>query len=86
MCDHYRTPIRFVLQSCLPLLLEKISSDVLSAKLDSMSVVALAAPVYGPVAMEPFLHQLWTAIEREVRARRGSGFVANLIPCLRCLK
>lgn len=46
--------------------MEKLSSDVLTAKLDSLYTLVTAAPVYGPVAMEPFLEQLWTAIEREV--------------------
>ena len=73
-----------LLQNCLPLLLEKLSSDVLTAKLDSMSVLALAAPVYGPVAMEPFLHQLWTVIEREVRTGRDGSLVT--VTCHRCLK
>lgn len=56
----------YVIQTCLPLLLEKLSSDVLTAKLDSLYTLVAAAPVYGPVTLEPFLEQLWTAIEREV--------------------
>jgi DNA repair/transcription protein MET18/MMS19 len=60
-----------VLQSCLPLLLEKLSSEVLTAKLDALSVLESAAPVYGAVAMEPFLHQLWTLIEREASVVSG---------------
>lgn len=51
---------------CIPLLLEKLSSDVLSAKLDSLHTLVAAALNYGPVALEPFLEPLWTAIKKEV--------------------
>ena len=51
---------------CLPMLLDKMSSDVLSAKLDSLHVLIRAAPVYGANALEPFLKPLWSTIKKEV--------------------
>ena len=74
LCDYLMFKSRFFvvltyyyfIQTCLPLLLEKLSSDVLTAKLDSLYALVAAAPVYGPVALEPFLEQLWIAIEKEV--------------------
>lgn len=51
---------------CLPLILEKLSSDIHSAKVDSLHVLVAAAPVYGPKTLEPFLESLWNAIKKEV--------------------
>ena len=56
---------------CLPLLLEKLSSDILSAKVDSLSVLISAAPVYGAKTLEPFLEPLWAAIKKEVGCYHG---------------
>lgn len=51
---------------CLPLLLEKLSSDVLSAKLDSLRTLVSAVPVYGAHALASYLEPLWNAIKTEV--------------------
>ncbi len=58
------TAIHF--QLCLPLLFEKLSSDILDAKLDALCTLTMAAPVYGAVALKPFLQQLWIAVKNEV--------------------
>lgn len=55
-------------QFCIPLLLEKLSSDILSAKLDSLLTLESGAPVFGPANLRPFLDSLWAAIRKEVSA------------------
>lgn len=55
-----------LLQFCVPLLLEKLTSDILSAKLDSLITLEEAAPVFGPTHLQPFLDPLWAAIRKEV--------------------
>ena len=51
---------------CLSLILEKLTSDILTAKLDSLQTLVAAIPVFGARALNPFLEQLWTAIKKEV--------------------
>lgn len=53
-------------EMCLPLLLEKLSSDVLAAKLDSLETLVSAIPIFGPLAVAPFLQSLWTTIKKEM--------------------
>ncbi|XP_066278817.1 MMS19 nucleotide excision repair protein homolog [Branchiostoma lanceolatum] len=51
---------------CVPMLLEKLSSDVTSAKLDSLHTLAACAEVYGAENLKSFLDLLLSAISREV--------------------
>ncbi|KAI8485593.1 mms19 nucleotide excision repair [Branchiostoma belcheri] len=53
-------------QYCLPMLLEKLSSDVTSAKLDSLHTLAACAEVYGANGLKSFLDLLLSAISKEV--------------------
>ncbi|XP_078589095.1 MMS19 nucleotide excision repair protein homolog [Branchiostoma floridae x Branchiostoma japonicum] len=53
-------------QFCVPMLLEKLSSDVTSAKLDSLHTLAACAEVYGADSMKSFLDLLLSAISKEV--------------------
>ena len=55
-----------IFQFCLPLLLDKLTSDLLSAKLDSLSTLATGACVFGASKLHPFLQPFWTTIKREV--------------------
>ncbi|KAG7325439.1 hypothetical protein KOW79_011755 [Hemibagrus wyckioides] len=50
----------------LPLLIEKLDSDVQNAKVDSLQTLAACAPVYGHKELAEFLPGLWSSIRREV--------------------
>ncbi|XP_040217149.1 MMS19 nucleotide excision repair protein homolog [Rana temporaria] len=50
----------------LPLLIEKMDSDVQNAKLDSLQTLAAACAVYGQKELKEFLPGLWASIRREV--------------------
>ncbi|XP_060063604.1 MMS19 nucleotide excision repair protein homolog [Ylistrum balloti] len=57
-------------QYCCPLLLEKLSSDVISAKVDSLQTLEAAAHVYGSKCLLEYRTTLFNCIKREVF---GSG-------------
>ncbi|KAK3559804.1 hypothetical protein QTP86_020786 [Hemibagrus guttatus] len=50
----------------LPLLIEKLDSDVQNAKVDSLQTLAACALVYGHKELAEFLPGLWSSIRREV--------------------
>ncbi|XP_019062509.1 MMS19 nucleotide excision repair protein homolog isoform X2 [Fukomys damarensis] len=50
----------------LPLLIEKVDSEILSAKLDSLQTLNACCAVYGQKELKDFLPSLWTSIRREV--------------------
>uniref|UniRef100_A0A7N4NGC8 MMS19 nucleotide excision repair protein n=1 Tax=Sarcophilus harrisii TaxID=9305 RepID=A0A7N4NGC8_SARHA len=50
----------------LPLLLEKVDSEMLSAKLDSLQTLNACCAVYGQKELKDYLPSLWTSIRREV--------------------
>ncbi|KAM4852380.1 MMS19 nucleotide excision repair protein homolog isoform 2-T2 [Thomomys bottae] len=50
----------------LPLLLEKVDSEILSAKLDSLQTLNACCSVYGQKELKDFLPSLWASIRREV--------------------
>ena len=58
--------LKFPFQFCLPLLLDKLTSDFPSAKLDVLCTLAAGACVYGAANLHPFLQSLWMTIKREV--------------------
>ncbi|XP_062957959.1 MMS19 nucleotide excision repair protein homolog isoform X3 [Cynocephalus volans] len=49
----------------LPLLIEKVDSEILSAKLDSLQTLNACCAVYGQKELKDFLPSLWTSIRRE---------------------
>ncbi|XP_064601049.1 MMS19 nucleotide excision repair protein homolog [Liolophura sinensis] len=51
---------------CLPLLLEKISSNLSSAKIDSFHALVKCSEVYGASGLQEFLGSLFSSIKREV--------------------
>jgi DNA repair/transcription protein MET18/MMS19 len=51
---------------CLPLMLEKVSSDLLSAKLDSLLTIAAGCHTFDPKVLHTHLQPLWTAIWKEI--------------------
>ncbi|XP_046560408.1 MMS19 nucleotide excision repair protein homolog isoform X2 [Haliotis rubra] len=53
-------------QYCLPLLIEKISSDIQSAKIDSLDTLAVCCDVYGTECLNEFTGTLLSCIRKEV--------------------
>ena len=47
-------------------MLEKVSSDLLSAKLDSLLTIAVGCVVFGMKGLYTYLQPLWIAIRKEV--------------------
>uniref|UniRef100_A0A4X2LBR8 MMS19 nucleotide excision repair protein n=1 Tax=Vombatus ursinus TaxID=29139 RepID=A0A4X2LBR8_VOMUR len=54
----------------LPLLIEKVDSEMLSAKLDSLQTLNACCAVYGQKELKDFLPSLWASIRRESSQRR----------------
>ncbi|XP_051958991.1 MMS19 nucleotide excision repair protein homolog isoform X3 [Xyrauchen texanus] len=50
----------------LPLIIEKLDSDVQSAKVDSLQTLAACGPIYSHKELAEFLSGLWSSIRREV--------------------
>uniref|UniRef100_A0A8D0CK41 MMS19 nucleotide excision repair protein n=1 Tax=Scleropages formosus TaxID=113540 RepID=A0A8D0CK41_SCLFO len=50
----------------LPLVIEKLDSDIQSAKLDSLQTLAACASMYGYRELKEFLPGLWSSLRREV--------------------
>ncbi|EPY80971.1 MMS19 nucleotide excision repair protein isoform 1-like protein [Camelus ferus] len=50
----------------LPLMIEKVDSEILSAKLDSLQTLNACCAVYGQKELKDFLPSLWASIRREV--------------------
>ncbi|XP_050396274.2 MMS19 nucleotide excision repair protein homolog isoform X1 [Patella vulgata] len=51
---------------CLPLLLEKLTSDIQSAKIDSLQTLAECASVYGSSALKEYISSFYSCIRKEV--------------------
>lgn len=47
-------------------MLEKVSSDLLSAKLDSLLTIAAGCETFGVKPLHTYLQALWMAIRKEV--------------------
>uniref|UniRef100_F6Y2Z9 MMS19 nucleotide excision repair protein n=1 Tax=Callithrix jacchus TaxID=9483 RepID=F6Y2Z9_CALJA len=54
----------------LPLLIEKVDSEILSAKLDSLQTLNACCAVYRQKELKDFLPSLWASIRRESSQRR----------------
>uniref|UniRef100_A0A5F5PU70 MMS19 nucleotide excision repair protein n=1 Tax=Equus caballus TaxID=9796 RepID=A0A5F5PU70_HORSE len=54
----------------LPLLIEKVDSEILSAKLDSLQTLNACCSVYGQKELKDFLPSLWASVRRESNQRR----------------
>ncbi|RUS82896.1 hypothetical protein EGW08_009361 [Elysia chlorotica] len=59
----------------IPLLLEKMTSDLQSARLDSFLTLAECAPVYGVKGLTPFLGSINSTVKREVLMNITSALV-----------
>ncbi|XP_069317304.1 MMS19 nucleotide excision repair protein homolog isoform X3 [Eulemur rufifrons] len=54
----------------LPLLIEKVDSEILSAKLDSLQTLNACCAGYGQKELKDFLPSLWSSVRRESNQRR----------------
>ncbi|XP_055485960.1 MMS19 nucleotide excision repair protein homolog isoform X1 [Psammomys obesus] len=75
----------------LPLLIEKVDSEILSAKLDSLQTLNACCAVYGQKELKDFLPSLWASIRREVFQTaserveaEGLAALHSLTACLSC--
>ncbi|GAB1302422.1 MMS19 nucleotide excision repair protein homolog [Apodemus speciosus] len=75
----------------LPLLIEKVDSEILSAKLDSLQTLNACCAVYGQKELKDFLPSLWASIRREVFQTaserveaEGLAALRSLTACLSC--
>uniref|UniRef100_A0A8B9EL15 MMS19 nucleotide excision repair protein n=1 Tax=Anser cygnoides TaxID=8845 RepID=A0A8B9EL15_ANSCY len=57
----------------LPLLIEKMDSDLQSAKLDSLQTLTACCAIYGQKELQEFLPSLWSSLRREVSAAGSHG-------------
>ncbi|KAJ8264496.1 hypothetical protein GJAV_G00149820 [Gymnothorax javanicus] len=75
----------------LPLIIEKVDSDVQSAKLDSLQTLVACSAVYSHKELAEFLGGLWSSIRREVFQTAsekveaaGLSALTALTTCLSC--
>ncbi|KAK6482124.1 MMS19 nucleotide excision repair protein-like protein isoform X1 [Huso huso] len=75
----------------LPLLIEKLDSDVQSSKLDSLQTLAACAAGYGHKELKEFLPSLWSSVRREVFQTAsekvesaGLSALRSITACLSC--
>ncbi|KAM3835410.1 MMS19 nucleotide excision repair protein homolog isoform 3-T3 [Vipera latastei] len=69
----------------LPLLIEKIDSDVQSAKLDSLQTLIAACKIYGHKELKEFLPSLWSSLRTEVFQTASEKIEAECLSALRAL-
>ncbi|ETE68003.1 MMS19 nucleotide excision repair protein-like protein, partial [Ophiophagus hannah] len=69
----------------LPLLIEKIDSDVQSAKLDSLQTLIAACKIYGHKELKEFLPSLWSSLRTEVFQTASEKIEAECLSALQAL-
>uniref|UniRef100_A0A8D2LEG9 MMS19 nucleotide excision repair protein n=3 Tax=Varanus komodoensis TaxID=61221 RepID=A0A8D2LEG9_VARKO len=69
----------------LPLLIEKMDSDVQSAKLDSLQTLTAACKIYGQKELKEFLPSLWSSLRREVFQTASEKIEAEGLAALHAL-
>ncbi|XP_020667711.3 MMS19 nucleotide excision repair protein homolog [Pogona vitticeps] len=69
----------------LPLLIEKMDSDVQSAKLDSLQTLSAACAIYGEKELKEFIPSLWSSLRREVFQTASEKIEAEGLSALRAL-
>ncbi|XP_061492259.1 MMS19 nucleotide excision repair protein homolog isoform X2 [Rhineura floridana] len=69
----------------LPLLIEKMDSDVQSAKLDSLQTLNAACMIYGQKELKEFLPSLWSSLRREVFQTASEKIEVEGLSALRAL-
>ncbi|XP_063290261.1 MMS19 nucleotide excision repair protein homolog isoform X1 [Pelobates fuscus] len=69
----------------LPLLIEKMDSDIQSAKLDSLQTLTAACAIYEQKELKEFLISLWSSIRREVFQTASEKIEAEGLAALQSL-
>ena len=71
--EELKTALRDILAStpefapyCIPLLLDKLSSDSAAARFDAMEAIAACMPVYGILPLASRLNEVWGILKKEV--------------------
>ncbi|ESO87854.1 hypothetical protein LOTGIDRAFT_234861 [Lottia gigantea] len=70
---------------CLPLLLEKLTSDITSAQIDSLQTLAECAPVYGTAALKEYISSFYSCLRKEVVDGDSEEVKRESLKCLSCL-
>ncbi|XP_025095923.1 MMS19 nucleotide excision repair protein homolog isoform X2 [Pomacea canaliculata] len=73
--QHVMSATPLFAQYCYPLLLEKMSSDVQSAKVDALKTLIACLPVYQMNHLQEYLGSLFSQIIREVRSHVSEEIV-----------
>ncbi|XP_063019452.1 MMS19 nucleotide excision repair protein homolog isoform X1 [Melospiza melodia melodia] len=69
----------------LPLLIEKLDSELQSAKLDSLQTLTACCAIYGQKELQEFLPSLWTSLRREVFQTASEKIETECLTALRAL-
>ncbi|KAK2530551.1 Mms19 [Columba guinea] len=69
----------------LPLLIEKLDSDLQSAKLDSLQTLTACCAIYGQKELQEFLPSLWSSLRREVFQTASEKVEAECLAALHAL-
>ncbi|NWS51796.1 MMS19 protein, partial [Chunga burmeisteri] len=69
----------------LPLLIEKMDSDLQSAKLDSLQTLTACCAIYGQKELQEFLPSLWSSLRREVFQTASEKVEAECLAALHAL-
>uniref|UniRef100_A0A8C8R709 MMS19 nucleotide excision repair protein n=1 Tax=Pelusios castaneus TaxID=367368 RepID=A0A8C8R709_9SAUR len=69
----------------LPLLIEKMDSELQSAKLDSLQTLSACCTIYGQKELQEFLPSLWSSLRREVFQTASEKVEAEALTTLHSL-
>ncbi|NWX11750.1 MMS19 protein, partial [Aegotheles bennettii] len=69
----------------LPLLIEKMDSDLQNAKLDSLQTLTACCAIYGQKELQEFLPSLWSSLRREVFQTASEKIEAECLAALHAL-
>ncbi|NXA42307.1 MMS19 protein, partial [Eudromia elegans] len=69
----------------LPLIIEKMDSDLQSAKLDSLQTLTACCAIYGQKELQEFLPSLWSSLRREVFQTASEKVEAECLAALHAL-
>lgn len=70
---------------CLPLISEKLSSDLDTAKLDSLALLYQGAPTFGIHGLKPHLHEIWTLLKKELISSSNEEIQNYSLKAIKCI-
>ncbi|XP_022080749.1 MMS19 nucleotide excision repair protein homolog [Acanthaster planci] len=70
---------------CLPLLMEKLSSELQGAKLDAFETLAACSPVYGAKHLKDYLEAVWSYCRKDVFQSFSQEVEQAALGCLCCV-